>query len=490
MSGTAARSTASGIGLPFQEAIAFFRQKVNEPTQHWTDVWQAAHSRSFMVAGAAADALLNDFRAEISRALEQGTTLRDFRLAFDDIVARHGWVHNGAPAWRSRIIYETNLSTAYAAGRYAQQTQPDTLALYPYWQYVHSGARHPRQQHLAWNGLTLRADDAFWRTHYPPNGWRCGCRVRILSARDLARQGKSGPDASPRIETRPWTNPRTGEEHQVPVGIDPGFDYNPGEAWRGRPQIPGDAVPRPPPGNWPPPVPGGSSAPVRRPATRPAPAIDRDVVPVRPVEPGRPDIPLPPARPLAARPVVRRDPATPAVRAADEALREGYAAWGASLSAEELEALRLYRRVGQALNDIVVGAEAGSPGLRQAIAALRGALSRAAAPRSITVQRGASAAEVKALGRVGTESHFRAFTSTSLDPDIARDFARRHGGRTIEIRIAPGTRGIAYVHPWPVGRPAQYEVLLAPGTRYRVLSRTSRRIVLEITDVGHQGSGG
>ena len=26
----------------------------------------------------------------------------------------------------------------------------------------------------------------------------------------------------------PWTNKRTGETHQVPVGIDPGFDHNVG----------------------------------------------------------------------------------------------------------------------------------------------------------------------------------------------------------------------------------------------------------------------
>jgi hypothetical protein len=44
--------------------------------------------------------------------------------------------------------------------------------------------------------------------------------------------GKDGPDPSPKVVTRPWTNPRTGETHQVPVGVDPGFDYNMGKAWK------------------------------------------------------------------------------------------------------------------------------------------------------------------------------------------------------------------------------------------------------------------
>jgi uncharacterized protein with gpF-like domain len=227
-----ADTVQEAIGLPFEEAIAFFRQKARVPTAHWDDVWRTAHSHSFMVAGAASDALLKDFQDEIKQALEQGTTLATFRAAFDQIVEKHGWAYNGTPGWRSRIIYETNLSTAYSAGRYAQLTERDTLKVFPYWTYIHSGSSHPRLQHLAWNGLTLRADDAFWDSHYPPNGWRCGCRVSPTSDAGLGRMGKDGPDKAPPIEERVWRNPRTGAEHKVPVGIDPGFDYNPGKAWK------------------------------------------------------------------------------------------------------------------------------------------------------------------------------------------------------------------------------------------------------------------
>jgi hypothetical protein len=108
------------IGLPFQEAIDFFRGKARIPTAHWDDVWRTAHAHGFMVAGAATDALLKDFQESVAKGLEQGTTLADFRKDFDTIVAEHGWAYNGTPGWRSRIIYETNLSMAFSAGRYAQ----------------------------------------------------------------------------------------------------------------------------------------------------------------------------------------------------------------------------------------------------------------------------------------------------------------------------------------------------------------------------------
>ena len=225
-------TSAEAIGLPFEEAIDFFRQKIPQHSDHWADVWKEAHSRAFMVAGAASDSLLNDFHAALQKALSHGTTLAEFRRDFDRIVQTHGWQHTGTAGWRAQIIYETNLATAYSAGRYVQMTEPETLRQFPFWQYRHSGSRHPRLMHLAWDGMTLAADDPWWDTHYPPNGWHCGCRVSPVSRGGLRRMGKSGPDQAPPLVTRDWTNPKTGETHQVAVGVDPGFDYNMGKAWK------------------------------------------------------------------------------------------------------------------------------------------------------------------------------------------------------------------------------------------------------------------
>jgi len=225
-------STIEALDQPFKEAIRFFRQKANVTTRTWTDVYAAAHSRAFIVAGAASQAIVEDFRAAIDKALSQGTTLAEFRGDFDAIVERYGWSHTGSRNWRSRVIFETNMVTAYAAGRYAKLTAPDTLEACPYWQYQHSGALHPRKEHLAWDGLTLRADDPFWRTNYPPNGWRCGCFVIPASDRDLRRQGKRGPDEAPDLVFR--AEEVGGRRVMVPLGVDPGFEYNPGREWLAR----------------------------------------------------------------------------------------------------------------------------------------------------------------------------------------------------------------------------------------------------------------
>lgn len=224
-------ATAQAISLPFDEAIRVLAAKLNVTSSHWSDVWGKAHSRSFAVAGAATEALVADFREAVMRAIEEGESLGQFRKRFDAIVETHGWEHAGKPGWRARVIYETNLGSAYAAGRHAEMTEPGTLQAFPYWQYVHSGKKHFREQHKRWNGTVLRADDDFWRWAYPPNGYHCGCWVRPTTARDVARQGKSGPDPSPERVIEPYVVRKTGEVKRRTVGVDPGFDHNPGAEW-------------------------------------------------------------------------------------------------------------------------------------------------------------------------------------------------------------------------------------------------------------------
>lgn len=220
----------------FSQAIDFYRNKIKLPTSGWTDIWQEQHSHAFVVAGAAHDALVEDFYNAIQKAKWEGGGYDEFRTRFDEIVAKHGWAHNGAPGWRSKIIYDTNITQAYNAGRYKQMAALKEFR--PYWQYRHTSIEHPRLVHKAWDRIILSADDPWWDTHMPQNGWRCKCRVDSLSRFEAKQEwdkaGKTGPDTAPPIEWedrvvgKNGSNPRT---VRVPKGIDPGFAYNPGKAW-------------------------------------------------------------------------------------------------------------------------------------------------------------------------------------------------------------------------------------------------------------------
>lgn len=227
---------ASPDRLPFKQAIDFFRSKIQLPSSGWTDIWQQQHSLAFVVAGAAHDDLVSDLYNAIADAKWKGMGLPDFRKSFDEIVAKHGWAHKGAPGWRSKVIYDTNITQAFNAGR--EQQMQAIKHLRPYAMYRHTSIEHPRLEHKAWNGLVLPLDDPWWDTHTPQNGWGCKCRKyslsRIEASREWEKRGRTGPDEAPPIEWEERIVGKTGTHPrlvQTPKGIDPGFAYNPGKAW-------------------------------------------------------------------------------------------------------------------------------------------------------------------------------------------------------------------------------------------------------------------
>jgi hypothetical protein len=228
-------SIGLSFGAPFDEQVQFLRDKVRLPTDRWTDLLGSAHDRAFVVAGAAKAELLNDLHKTL---LAPGMTLERFRREFGDIVRRHGWTgwtgegSAAGVAWRTNVIYKTNMLSSYAAGRWAQMTSPDALAATPYWLYRHSDSvLHPRPLHVSWDGLILRAENPWWRTHYPPNGWGCMCKVFALSAAEVESRGLTVVDAAPDDGFDAVKNPANGETVQVPRGIDFGWDYAPGRTW-------------------------------------------------------------------------------------------------------------------------------------------------------------------------------------------------------------------------------------------------------------------
>lgn len=221
----------ASFGGPFDRQVEFLANKLSLPTSRWDDVRQAAHDRAFVVAGAASADLLDDLRAAVAKAVAEGRGLEAFSKEFNALVQKHGWTgwtgegSAAGRAWRTKIIYKTNMATSYAAGRYAQLKSPEMLQERPYWKYVHSDAvEHPRPIHLSWDGIVLPHDHPFWNTHFCPNGWGCECRIVGVDAKEYAKaqaEGRAEPPAG-------WdtVDPDTG----APPGIDKGWAYAPGAA--------------------------------------------------------------------------------------------------------------------------------------------------------------------------------------------------------------------------------------------------------------------
>lgn len=217
--------------LPFAEQIAFFKQKVNLPTNAWNDIMGQAHDHAFVIAGATKAELLEDFRSAIDNAISTGKTLKEFQDDFGNIVAKHGWSYKGTSGWRSRVIYETNLRQSYNAGREAQMADPELRRRKPFAMYLHSGKENYRPLHKSWNRLVLPHDDPWWDSHTPQCGWGCGCSKVAVGPDELELLGKNGPDSAPNDGTYEYLDKRSGEIISIPNGIDPGFQYRPGESF-------------------------------------------------------------------------------------------------------------------------------------------------------------------------------------------------------------------------------------------------------------------
>lgn len=74
--------------------------------------------------------------------------------------------------------YDTAILAAESASNYHRLKSK--VDLFPYWQYVTTGDENVRDEHQKLDGIILPANDPRWDKIFPPNGWRCRCRVNPL----------------------------------------------------------------------------------------------------------------------------------------------------------------------------------------------------------------------------------------------------------------------------------------------------------------------
>lgn len=181
------------FGLPPEKAIEYFQSKGYAITWGWKDLWQEAQAKAFTVAKVLNTDILNDIRGAVDDALNNGTTFHEFQKNLTPILQAKGWwgkteytdtitgevsqAQLGSPR-RLKTIYQTNLQTAYMAGRY--KSMMESVDTHPDWQYIAVLDGRTRPLHRAMNGRIFRYDDPIWRYLYPPNGFNCRCRVRAL----------------------------------------------------------------------------------------------------------------------------------------------------------------------------------------------------------------------------------------------------------------------------------------------------------------------
>lgn len=220
----AAKAGLSFTGLPFEEAIAYLRSLLVMPGEEFAALEDSYKAKAFSIARQSNLDLLEGVKAELVKTLQEGGTLSSFRDGIDAVFDNYGVTRINRN--RAELIFRQNIQTAYSVGRYRQMTKPHILAARPYWMYEAVHDARTRPGHRALDGLVFPADHEFWRTHYPPNGYRCRCKVRALSERELMAKGLTVLERLPEHVV----DPRTGEIIED-LSPDPGFESNPALSW-------------------------------------------------------------------------------------------------------------------------------------------------------------------------------------------------------------------------------------------------------------------
>ncbi|MFC7459786.1 phage minor head protein [Hydrogenophaga defluvii] len=229
------------------DAVAYLQRRNRlAVTYGWQDMWQDEHARQFTVSRLTNADLLAALQDKITRSVQGDLSRTDFNRDARQMLAEAGWwgkkeviepatgeiLQTKFDPNRLKLIFDVNTRQAHAAGRW--ESFQRSKATHPFLRYITKRDERVRAAHRNWDNVTLPVDDPFWSTHYPPNGWRCRCRVVAVSQRDYDRGTVPGGGAMnkdrPDLMWKRWENRRTGQVETVPTGIDPGFGYNAGLA--------------------------------------------------------------------------------------------------------------------------------------------------------------------------------------------------------------------------------------------------------------------
>lgn len=241
-------------------ALEHLKSKTLLPSFSHYDVWLYEHAVGFTVAKMMNADLLQTTQNALVQAMESGESYDKFVKKLKPYLMSQGWwgetvmtdpvdgvaktVQLGSTR-RLRVIFQTNMATAYAAGQWAR-VQEDKRE-FPFLKYIASTAEQKRQSHMTYYGKIWRVDDPIWQSIFPPNGYGCQCTVRQLTEKQALRERGEDIDKQPEnfteqqkanhkkgviddgtddIQWREFVNPRTGQKVQVPFDVSPSFAHN------------------------------------------------------------------------------------------------------------------------------------------------------------------------------------------------------------------------------------------------------------------------
>ena len=172
--------------FPNEAAADYIRGKAVADPTNFGNLPAQLKQRAFAVAGIEQMDVLKRLRDTIAK-LPEGTSWDEAKRDLASEISPFTGGDNKAAKTRAGFMLRTHGFQAYAVARHQQQME--VIKSFPYWKYETVGDSRVRAGHAALDGKVLRADDDWWKTHYPPWDWGCRCIVVPLDEEDAMELG-------------------------------------------------------------------------------------------------------------------------------------------------------------------------------------------------------------------------------------------------------------------------------------------------------------
>ena len=175
--------------VPFRDAIRDLVKREPLLADTAQDVAAIYQEHGFAAVHAQTEKVLQRVQAQLGVVQQAGIPIPKAAEIVEQLT---GWTRAYA-----HTVVRTNLTTAYAAGRFAQLKDPAVQAIVPALRFVTvqepydpKTGRGTRPNHRAAHGLVAAVDDPVWDKISPPLGYNCRCTVALVTRGMLERMGK------------------------------------------------------------------------------------------------------------------------------------------------------------------------------------------------------------------------------------------------------------------------------------------------------------
>lgn len=198
-----------------RRALGFLESKDLLTPAQFQGLTDSARQGAFTIAGVTRKTMLSVALDGLADSMRRGETPFQAGLRVNARLAARGY--DKLRPWHATLVAEQNFAQAYGAASWDALHDKRVADLIPYFRYFETtlvlGLGTPRPLHVKYHNRFYKRDNPIWNLIWPPNGFRCRCKVVGVTVNTVRTYGI-------REDRVPTMNGR-------PVQPDPGFRSNP-----------------------------------------------------------------------------------------------------------------------------------------------------------------------------------------------------------------------------------------------------------------------